>query len=129
MPPSDNRRNHEIHSFVFGAIFARIRSRSSWKNLVELRRARPLGVDQTRRYVHVRSAIKMLTFPNLLILPDKVYSLTIEVSDSMRTAERFLIDHAVKGVNFLDPYDKWTTSFGVSGNFSKTMHSISWEFP
>jgi len=59
----------------------------------------------------------MLNFPNLLILPNKVYSLTIEVSDSMRTAERFLIDHAVKGVNFIDPYDKWTTSLGVSREF------------
>ena len=65
----------------------------------------------------MRSAIKMLNFPNLLILPNKVYSLTIEVSDSMRASERFLIDHAVNGVNFIDPYDKWTTSLGVSGEF------------
>ena len=47
----------------------------------------------------------MLRFPNLLILPDKVYSLSIEELNSKRASDRFLIDHTVRGVNFSDPFD------------------------
>jgi hypothetical protein len=59
----------------------------------------------------------MLRFPNLLILPNKVYSLSIKKIDSKRASDRFLIDHAASGVNFLDPLDKWTTFLGVSREF------------
>jgi hypothetical protein len=59
----------------------------------------------------------MLRFPNLLILPDKVYSLSIEELNSKRASDRFLIDHTVRGVNFSDPFDAWTTSLAVSKEF------------
>lgn len=59
----------------------------------------------------------MLRLPNLLILPDKVYGLNIVVSDSKRASDRFLLDHEVQGVNFSDPFDKWTASLGVSREF------------
>jgi len=59
----------------------------------------------------------MLRLPNLLIWPDKVYGLTVEESDSKRASAHFLIDYEVKGVNFSDPFDKWTASVGVSKEF------------
>ena len=59
----------------------------------------------------------MLRFPNLLILPDKVYSLSIEELKSKRASDRFLIDHKVRGVNFSDPLDAWMTSLAVSKEF------------
>ena len=59
----------------------------------------------------------MLRLPNLLIWPDKVYGLTVEESDSKRASDYFLIDYEVKGVNFSDPFDKWTASLGVSKEF------------
>lgn len=59
----------------------------------------------------------MLRLPNLLIWPDKVYGLTVEESDSKRAADHFLIDYEVKGVNFSDPFDKWTASLGISKEF------------
>ena len=59
----------------------------------------------------------MLRFPNLLILPEKVYSLSIEELDSKRASERFLIDHTVRGVDFSDPLDAWMTSLAVSKEF------------
>jgi hypothetical protein len=59
----------------------------------------------------------MLRFPNLLILPDKVYSLSIEEVNSKRASDRFLIDHRVRGVNFSDPFDAWMTSLAVSKEF------------
>jgi hypothetical protein len=59
----------------------------------------------------------MLRFPNLLILPDKVYSLSIEEVNSARSSDRFLIDHRVRGVNFSDPLDAWMTSLAVSKEF------------
>jgi hypothetical protein len=59
----------------------------------------------------------MLRFPNLLILPDKVYSLNIEELESKRASDRFLIDHRVRGVNFSDPFDAWMTFLAVSKEF------------
>ena len=59
----------------------------------------------------------MLRFPNLLILPDKVYSLNIEELNSKRASDRFLIDHTVRGINFSDPLDAWMTSLAVSREF------------
>ena len=59
----------------------------------------------------------MLRFPNLLILSDKVYSLSIEELKSKRASDRFLIDHTVRGVNFSDPLDAWMTSLAVSKEF------------
>ena len=59
----------------------------------------------------------MLRFPNLLIMPEKVYSLSIEELDSKRASERFLIDHTVRGVDFSDPLDAWMTSLAVSKEF------------
>ena len=59
----------------------------------------------------------MLRFPNLLILPEKVYSLSIEELNSKRASERFLIDHTVRGVDFSDPLDAWMTSLAVSKEF------------
>jgi hypothetical protein len=59
----------------------------------------------------------MLRFPNLLILPDKVYSLSIDQVHSTRASDRFLIDHRVRGVNFSDPSDAWITSLAVSKEF------------
>ena len=59
----------------------------------------------------------MLRFPNLLILPDRVYSLSIEELHSKRASDRFLIDHRVRGVNFSDPFDAWMTFLAVSKEF------------
>lgn len=59
----------------------------------------------------------MVHFPNILILPDKVYSLSIEKAESKRALDRFLFDFTVHGVSFTDPYDKWRTLLGVSKEF------------
>lgn len=71
----------------------------------------------TRSHILIQGATKMLRFPNLLILPDKVYSLSIEELNSKRASDRFLIDHTVRGVNFSDPLDAWMTSLAVSKEF------------
>jgi hypothetical protein len=59
----------------------------------------------------------MVHFPNILILPDKVYSLSIRRAESERELDRFLFDFSVQGVSFSDPYDKWRTPLGVSREF------------
>ena len=59
----------------------------------------------------------MVHFPNILILPDKVYSLSIQKAESKRALDRFLFDYTVHGVSFTDPYDKWRTLLGVSKEF------------
>ena len=59
----------------------------------------------------------MVHFPNILILPDKVYSLSIQKAESKRALDRFLFDFTVQGVSFTDPYDKWRTLLGVSKEF------------
>ena len=59
----------------------------------------------------------MVHFPNLLILPDNVYSLSIQKAESKRALDRFLFDFTVHGVSFTDPYDKWRTLLGVSREF------------
>jgi hypothetical protein len=59
----------------------------------------------------------MLHFPNILILPDKVYSLSFQKAESKRALDRFLFDYSVQGVSFSDPYDKWKTLLGVSKEF------------
>ena len=71
----------------------------------------------TRSSIFSQGATEMLRFPNLLILPDKVYSLSIEEVNSKRASDRFLIDHRVRGVNFSDPFDAWMTSLAVSKEF------------
>ena len=59
----------------------------------------------------------MVHFPNILILPEKVYSLSIQKAESKRALDRFLFDFTVQGVSFSDPYDKWITPLGVSREF------------
>jgi hypothetical protein len=59
----------------------------------------------------------MVHFPNILILPDNVYSLSIQKAESKRALDRFLFDYTVHGVSFTDPYDKWSTLLGVSREF------------
>jgi hypothetical protein len=59
----------------------------------------------------------MVHFPNILILPDNVYSLAIQEAESKRALDRFLFDYTVHGVSFTDPYDKWRTPLGVSREF------------
>ena len=59
----------------------------------------------------------MVHFPNILILPDNVYSLSIQQAESARALDRFLFDYTVHGVSFTDPYDKWRTLLGVSREF------------
>jgi hypothetical protein len=59
----------------------------------------------------------MVHFPNILILPDNVYSLSIQKAESNRALDRFLFDYTVHGVSFADPYDKWKTLLGVSREF------------
>jgi hypothetical protein len=59
----------------------------------------------------------MVHFPNILILPDKVYSLSIQKAESKRALDRFLFDYNAQGVSFSDPYDKWRTLLGVSREF------------
>jgi hypothetical protein len=59
----------------------------------------------------------MLHFPNILILPDKVYSLSFQKAESKRALDRFLFDYNVQGGSFSDPYDKWKTLLGVSKEF------------
>ena len=59
----------------------------------------------------------MVHFPNILILPDNVYSLSIQKAESNRALDRFLFDYTVHGVSFADPYDKWRTLLGVSREF------------
>ncbi|MCG6917383.1 MAG: hypothetical protein LJE89_07535 [Deltaproteobacteria bacterium] len=59
----------------------------------------------------------MVHFPNIMILPDKVYSLSIQKAESKRALDRFLFDYTAHGVSFTDPYDKWRTLLGVSKEF------------
>jgi hypothetical protein len=59
----------------------------------------------------------MVHFPNILILPDNVYSLSFQKAESNRALDRFLFDYTVHGVSFADPYDKWRTILGVSREF------------
>ena len=59
----------------------------------------------------------MVHFPNILILHDNVYSLTIEKTETKRALDRFLFDYTAHGVSFTDPYDKWRTLLGVSREF------------
>ena len=59
----------------------------------------------------------MVHFPNILILPDNVYSLSIQKAESNRALDRFLFDYTVHAVSFADPYDKWRTLLGVSREF------------
>ena len=68
----------------------------------------------------------MVHFPNIMILPDKVYSLSIQKAESKRALDRFLFDFTVQGVSFTDPYDKWRTLLGVSREFWEdyTFHKL-----
>lgn len=59
----------------------------------------------------------MVHFPNILLLPKKVYSLSFQKAESERALDRFLFDYTVHGVSFSDPYDKWQTLLGVSREF------------
>jgi hypothetical protein len=59
----------------------------------------------------------MVHFPSILILPDNVYSLSVQKTESERALDRFLFDFIVHGVSFADPYDKWKTVLGVSREF------------
>ena len=59
----------------------------------------------------------MVHFPNILILPDNVYGLSIHKAESKRALDRFLFDYTVHGLSFTDPYDKWRTLLGVSREF------------
>jgi hypothetical protein len=94
---------------LFGTIFAIVILSKINRNCEE--------ETSTRSSIFCQGATEMLRFPNLLILPDKVYSLSIEEVNSKRASDRFLIDHRVRGVNFSDPFDAWMTSLAVSKEF------------
>ena len=54
----------------------------------------------------------MQKIPNYLILPDKIYKLSISKSDGQRAFSRDLIDFRVRGENTLAPEDNWRTLLG-----------------
>jgi len=56
----------------------------------------------------------MSDFPKYIILPQKVYSLSINKANGMRAFNRDLIDYSIYAENPLNPSDNWKALLGIS---------------
>jgi hypothetical protein len=52
--------------------------------------------------------------PKYLVLPDKVYALTVNRADGGRAFDRMLVDYFVEGINPMSDTDTWGTRLGMS---------------
>ncbi|MGB9591134.1 MAG: hypothetical protein ACPL1K_01300 [Candidatus Kryptoniota bacterium] len=68
-------------------------------------------------------------FPKFIILPDKIYSLSITKTNSNRAFQRDLIDYHVKGENALIPSDTWKTLLGLTLELSENYQSYNLPIP
>jgi len=71
----------------------------------------------------------MSHFPTHIILPDKVYYLSIAQADGGRAFERYLWDHLVEGKNPLNLLDSWRTRLGSSRELSDDYPSYKLSVP
>ena len=56
--------------------------------------------------------------PEYLVLPDKVYALTVERANGGRAFGRMLVDYLVEGRNPMSDTDTWGTRLGMSRELS-----------
>lgn len=71
----------------------------------------------------------MSNFPPHIILPDKVYSLSITQASDGRAFERILWDHFAEGRNVLNPKDTWRTRIGSSYELAEDYPSYKLSIP
>ncbi|MDY6912300.1 MAG: hypothetical protein SVM79_08100, partial [Chloroflexota bacterium] len=64
----------------------------------------------------------MEQFPEYLILPDRVYGLSVSSANGDRAFDRGLVDFHVEGRNPLSNSDMWRTLLGMS-------EELSWDYP
>jgi hypothetical protein len=68
-------------------------------------------------------------FPKYVILPDKVFVLSITRAKGGRAFDRMLVDYVIEGQNPLTPSDTWQTLIGMSREFSDDYKSYRLPVP
>lgn len=71
----------------------------------------------------------MEQFPEHLILPDKVYQLSVSRANGGRAFDRGLVDFYVKGINPLSASDTWSTLLGMSEELYEDYPSFKQSIP
>ncbi len=67
--------------------------------------------------------------PEYLVLPDRVYALTVGRTDGGRAFNRMLVDYLVEGTNPMSETDTWRTPLGMSRELSDDYPSFNEAVP
>jgi len=71
----------------------------------------------------------MSDFPKYIILPQKVYSLSINKANGMRAFNRDLIDYSIYAENPLNPSDNWKALLGISAELYHDYKGYKFSIP